>query len=149
MADLALVFDDLIRFETELWNTVDARLRRELALTLGWFEGLRLIERTPGCRVQDIARSLSITVGGASKLVDRIEAAGLCVRTSHPADGRSSVLTLTAAGAELLPRARSVFDDELERRLATVLAADQLDDFAATLAALRAAGVHHERTAQP
>jgi hypothetical protein len=29
MSDLRQVFNDLIRFEIELWNAVDARLKRE------------------------------------------------------------------------------------------------------------------------
>jgi DNA-binding MarR family transcriptional regulator len=49
------------------------------------------------CRVFDINEQLSITVG-ASKLVDRIEAAGLCRRRVNPDDRRSRFIELTPAG---------------------------------------------------
>ena len=37
MPDLKVLFSDLIRFETDLWNAVDARLRSEYDLPLTWF----------------------------------------------------------------------------------------------------------------
>jgi DNA-binding MarR family transcriptional regulator len=74
------LFSDLIRLETELWDLVEARLRRDHDLALSWFELMQEIDRIQGCRVIDIAEALSITIGGTSKLVDRIENAGWCVR---------------------------------------------------------------------
>jgi DNA-binding MarR family transcriptional regulator len=74
VTDLRSVFNDFIRFEIELWNTVDARLKHDFGLPLTQFEPMSVIDRVPGCRVYDIAAELLITTGGASKLVDRIEA---------------------------------------------------------------------------
>jgi DNA-binding MarR family transcriptional regulator len=136
--DLRRVFDDLIRFETELWDAVDARLRPE-GVTLGRFETLLVIERQGPCRVADIAAALAITVGGVSKLVDRLEAGGHCRRRPNPDDRRSSLVELTPAGRELLARAGRPFDDELRARLGAVLPAGDLERLAATLATLRAA----------
>lgn len=70
MAGLTVLFDDLIRFETRLWDTVDARLCRDVDLQLTWFEPMQVIARLGTCRVFDIANELAITVGGVSKLVD-------------------------------------------------------------------------------
>jgi DNA-binding MarR family transcriptional regulator len=39
-----------------------------------------VIERTRTCRVNGIATALSITVGGASQAVDRLEKHGHCAR---------------------------------------------------------------------
>lgn len=115
--DLAQLFDDLVRLETDLWNRVDARLRLEHDLSLAWFELMQVIDRTPDCRVLDISGALSITVGGTSKLVDRIEVAGLCRRQPHPADRRSFVIELTAAGTEMLRSASVTFRSELSDSL--------------------------------
>ena len=52
-------------------------------------------------RVQELRTELGITVGAASKLVDRLERDGLVVRTAHPHDRRSSLVTLTAPGSVL------------------------------------------------
>ena len=80
MEDLPALFNQLIRLETELWNAVDARLRADFDLPLSRLEPMQVIARRLSCRVYDIADQLSITIGGTSKLVDRIEAAGYCVR---------------------------------------------------------------------
>src|SRR4051812_32137780 len=86
MADLRQLFSDIVRLETELWNTVDARLREEFDLPVARFEFMLFIATHADCRVHDIARDLVVTVGGTSKLVDRIEAAGHCRRRANPND---------------------------------------------------------------
>jgi MarR family transcriptional regulator, organic hydroperoxide resistance regulator len=139
MADLQQLFSELIRFGTELWNAVDARLRAECGLQLTWFEPMQVISRCPDCRVYDIADELSITVGGTSKLVDRIEAAGYCRRRPNPGDRRSSIIELTPAGRRLLARATGVFEDELQIRIGSALSARALEQFSRALTRLRSA----------
>lgn len=140
MSDLRQLFNDLIRFEIELWNAVDARLKSEFGLPLTHFEPMLVIDRLPKCRVYDIASELGITTGGTSKLVDRIEASGYCRRLPNPDDRRSSLLELTPEGQRLLTDAGKAFDDELQRRLGTAVPERTVRQFAATLARLRAAG---------
>jgi MarR family transcriptional regulator, organic hydroperoxide resistance regulator len=137
VADLRGVFNDLIRFEIELWNAVDARLKSEFGLPLTHFEPMSVIDRIPGCRVYDIASELGITTGGTSKLVDRIEAGGYCRRLPNPDDRRSSLLELTEAGRRLFAAAGTAFDDELQRRLGDALPERTLRQFASTLTRLR------------
>jgi MarR family transcriptional regulator, organic hydroperoxide resistance regulator len=138
--DLRRLFDDLIRFEIQLWNAVDARLRSEFGLPLSHFEPMSVMDRLPGCRVYDIATELGITTGGTSKLVDRIEASGYCRRLPNPADRRSSLLELTPEGRRVLAEAGVAFDEELRRWLGDPLPERTLRQFAAALARLRAAG---------
>jgi DNA-binding MarR family transcriptional regulator len=140
MSDLRQVFNDLIRFEIELWNAVDARLKSEFDLPLTHFEPMSVMDRLPKCRVYDIASELGITTGGTSKLVDRIEASGYCRRLPNPEDRRSSLLELTPEGRRLFTEAGQAFDDELRRRLGAAVPERTLRQFAATLARLRAAG---------
>ena len=45
VSDLRGLFNDLIRFEIELWNAVDARLKREFDLPLTHFEPMSVIDR--------------------------------------------------------------------------------------------------------
>jgi DNA-binding MarR family transcriptional regulator len=140
VSDLRQLFNDLIRFEIELWNAVDARLKSEFELPLTHFEPMTVIDRLPGCRVYDIASELGITTGGASKLVDRIEAGGYCRRLPNPADRRSSLLELTPEGRRLLAEAGAAFDEELQRWLGAAMPERTLRQFAGTLARLRTAG---------
>jgi DNA-binding MarR family transcriptional regulator len=129
------VFDDLVRLETILWNALDARLREESGVPLGSFDVMRVVDRTPRCRVYDVANTLAITVGGASQAVDRLEKRGHCVRRPNPDDRRSSIVELTPDGRALLDAAGRVFDRELKRFLQVP---GGLDRFAAGLANLRA-----------
>jgi MarR family transcriptional regulator, organic hydroperoxide resistance regulator len=140
VSDLRRLFNDIIRFEIELWNAVDARLKSEFDLPLTHFEPMAVMDRLPGCRVYDIARELGITTGGTSKLVDRIEANGYCRRLPNPADRRSSLLELTPEGKRLFTEAGVAFDEELQARLGAAVPERTLRQFAATLTRLRAAG---------
>ena len=139
MADLKTIFNELIRLETDVWNAVDARLRSEHDLQLTWFEPMQVMSGYTACRVFDIAGELSITPGGTSKLVDRIEAAGLCRRIANPDDRRSHLIELTPAGRRLLAKATRTFEDELQTRLGSVVGGPSLDQFGATPMKLRAA----------
>jgi MarR family transcriptional regulator, organic hydroperoxide resistance regulator len=140
VSDLRRLFNEIIRFEIELWNAIDARLKSEFDLPLTHFEPMAVIDQVPGCRVYDIARELVITTGGTSKLVDRIEANGYCRRLPNPADRRSSLLELTPEGSRLLAEAGVVFDEELRSRLGAAVPERTLRQFGATLTRLRAAG---------
>ncbi|WP_030906860.1 MarR family winged helix-turn-helix transcriptional regulator [Streptomyces sp. NRRL F-5126] len=137
--DARRVFDDLVRFETDLWNGIDARLRRDADLSLGNLNVMLVLDRAGDCRVNDIAAALSITIGGASQAVDRLERSGMCERRPNPADRRSSIVRLTGAGAALTRDAGRIFDEELATRIAAPLTATQLGDLATALTALRAA----------
>jgi DNA-binding MarR family transcriptional regulator len=139
MANLRDTFDVLIRFETELWNSIDARLRADLDQPLARFEVMRVIDSHPGCRVFDIADELSITIGGTSKLVDRIEAAGHCRRRPNPGDRRSSIIELTPAGRRLLTKATKAFESELQIRMGSAVPERALEQLYSTLTRLRAA----------
>jgi DNA-binding MarR family transcriptional regulator len=137
--ELRRLFDDLVRFETDLWNALDAQLQQECGVSMGSLDVMSVVARTAACRVNDIAAALSITVGGASQAVDRIAARGHLARRPNPADRRSSVVELTSSGTELVDRAGQVFDRELDRRFRGALPDGELDRLGSALAVLRAA----------
>lgn len=120
MTALIDVFSQLVRLEIELWNAADARLRADLGLPLSRYEPMRVIDSHESCRVNTIAAELVITVGGASKLVDRIEASGHCKRRRDPKDARSSIIRLTPSGKRLLTEATVALEAELSARLAAL-----------------------------
>lgn len=131
-------FSDLVRAETRLFNQLDARVRSTHdGLTLGQFQMLELIAKTPDCRVSDIVASMDIGVGTASKAVDRLEAAGLCRRASNPHDRRSSILALTALGERAYTAADPTVEAAITARLQGIAASD-LATAARVLAQLRA-----------
>jgi DNA-binding MarR family transcriptional regulator len=118
---------DLIRLEIALWDRLDARLQQSHELSLAFFEPLHFISGAPGgsLRVGDLARALRLSVGGTSKLVDRIERAGLIAREADPGDRRASRLTLTRAGRRKLGAAVKTHEAELASILDGVLSATE------------------------
>jgi DNA-binding MarR family transcriptional regulator len=129
---------DLIRLEIALWERVDARLRESHELPLAFFESLLFISRAPmgSMRVGDLARALRVTVGGTSKLVDRIERAGLIAREPDPDDRRASRVALTAAGKRKLTAALKTYEAEVAGILGGVLRPEeqqQMSDYVARL----------------
>jgi DNA-binding MarR family transcriptional regulator len=139
MVDLRELLHEVVRLEIELWNATDARLRADLDLPLAHYEPMSVMARVAGCRICDIAGELVVTTGGASKLVDRIEARGHCRRRANPHDRRSSFVELTPAGCRILARAHAVVDDELRHRIGDAASDRAFEQFMATLARLRAA----------
>jgi DNA-binding MarR family transcriptional regulator len=140
MADLKRLYRELVSLEIELWNGIEGRLRAEYDLPLTSFEVLHLLRQRPGRRIQDIAEEFSITVGGTSKVVDRLEAAGLCERRANPDDRRSSIVELTPEGRKLVDGAVKVFEEELELRIGSVIPEQSVRELTAVLGTLRAAG---------
>jgi DNA-binding MarR family transcriptional regulator len=138
MPELKTVLGELVRLEVESWNAVDARLRAKHGLPLSRIEPMRVIASTVNCRVYDIAGNLSLTTGGTSKLVDAIEAAGHCRRRPNPDDRRSSIIELTPAGKRLLDKAVKPVEDELEKRIGSVLSDRSIEQLTASLVKLRA-----------
>jgi DNA-binding MarR family transcriptional regulator len=118
---------DLIRLEIAVWERVDARLRESHGLPLAFFESLLFISRAPqgSMRVGDLARALRVTVGGTSKLVDRIERAGLIAREADPDDRRASRLVLTAAGKRKVTAGVKTYEAEVAGILGGVLGSEE------------------------
>jgi DNA-binding MarR family transcriptional regulator len=116
------VFGELVRYQTELWYELDARVRRAHDLPLERFEVMRVIQEAGGsCRVNDIAQRLAITGGAASKLVDRLERSELAARRPHPSDRRSALVSLTREGGFAYSEALVTVERELDALIGAVM----------------------------
>lgn len=91
------------------------------------FELLLRLGRSPGdeLKMSDLARQLGVTSGGATRLVDRVVAAGLVERRACPEDRRVLHVRLTTAGRELLAVAIEVHRRDLARELTDRLDGDE------------------------
>ena len=100
------------------------------------FEVLIRLARSAGgqLRMTDLSCQTSLTTGGVTRVVDRLERDGLVCRQACPSDRRSSYAVVTAAGrarlAEVLPGHLALIEEWFTGRLQP----DQLD---ALLAGLR------------
>lgn len=110
-------FSHLVRSQILLWNACNECAKTSTGLPLARFEVLRTVEQNPLCRVNDIAELMLITVGAASKLVDRLALSGYLQRQPNPADSRSSLISLTAEGLIIVKKA----EHEIAARLKTHL----------------------------
>jgi MarR family multiple antibiotic resistance transcriptional regulator len=136
--ELTSFFDDLVRCETRLYNSIGERLRAEHDIGTSQFELLRHLRDHPQSRVADIATTFAIGIGAVSKMTDRLERQGWAGRTPNPADRRSSLISLTAAGAVLVAQAERTFAAQLAELISPVVDASRLETVAATFAELRA-----------
>ncbi|MEV5650027.1 MarR family transcriptional regulator [Nocardia sp. NPDC052254] len=145
--DLPQLFADLVRSETRLYNAVNDRLRERHGIVTSQFESLRFLRAHPSARVADLATEFAAGIGAISKGVDRLEKQGWVARQPNPSDRRSSLLTLTTAGAQLVAAAEETFVERLgELFAATPDVASPV--VAQALAVLRAA-LEHDRVGLP
>ncbi|WP_131102651.1 MarR family winged helix-turn-helix transcriptional regulator [Streptomonospora litoralis] len=74
-----------------------------------WFEVLIRLQRSPGGRLpmSRLAREVSLSSGGFTKLADRLERKGYLARTSCPDDRRVVYAELTASGRDFADEARA------------------------------------------
>ncbi|MFI6377421.1 MarR family winged helix-turn-helix transcriptional regulator [Streptomyces sp. NPDC050546] len=108
---------DAVDSLTALWSV--AAQEASLRLSPHQLRALRTVEAAPGLNVTALADELDIGLPTASRLCDRLAAAGLLERAPHPGTRREVQLCLT-------PHGRHVLSDVADRRteaLATALAA--------------------------
>ena len=92
------------------------------------------IERHGPLTPSELADRERIKRPTATRLIANLEADGLITRTPDPADGRSSLISLTAEGTALLKEVRTRKDAFLAERLRKLSADDRATlDRAATL----------------
>jgi DNA-binding MarR family transcriptional regulator len=105
---------------------VTERVQRALAAAdlppLSWFEVLWAVKRssTGRPRMSELAEWLTLSRGGITKLVDRLEEAGYLERVSCAEDRRSLHAELTQAGERMLEEMRTAYAAEVGRHLATL-----------------------------
>jgi DNA-binding MarR family transcriptional regulator len=133
--------EELVRHWKDI-ESATARLHRQLDADLEaagvpaqWFPALELLLSAEGHRLpmSTLARELTMTSGGFSKLADRMAADGLIDRRGTTDDRRVVHATLTEAGHELASTARAAFVRALRSRVDGT----DPDGLAASAAALR------------
>jgi DNA-binding MarR family transcriptional regulator len=78
---------------------------RPLGLTFARYQVLGMLRWAGPLTLGAVGHRLWITPGTVTSSVDRLEAADLCRRASHPTDARATLLEITAKGRRLFDRA--------------------------------------------
>ncbi len=111
---------------------VTGRLERDLqdtcGLALPWYEVLlRLTQEDGELRMQELAHSVLLSKSGLTRLVDRMEQAGLVARRSCPSDRRGTFVHLTDAGRDAYDQAAPVHLRGIREHFAAHLGPNDLD----------------------
>jgi len=126
----------LVEAHARLTRVLGAELEEACGLPLSWYDVMIRLGRSPEgfLTMTRLAAEVSLTSGGLTRLVDRMEAAGYLERRNCPTDRRSVFVALTPAGTTMLAEATAEHLKGLDRHL---LAPLDPDDRAALETALR------------
>ena len=110
---------------------------RPLELTFARYQVLGMLRWTGPLTLGSVGHRLWITPGTVTNAIDRLEAAELCRRLSHPTDARATLVEIT-------PKGRRLFDRAVERLNADLfdtvgLSDDELDLLVGLIQKIRAA----------
>ncbi len=122
-----LLFGLLAETNARLSRDLATALEAECGLPLAWFDVLLRLRRAEDGRLKmsQMADAIVHSTGGTTRLVDRLEEAGLVTRQSCPNDRRAVYVAITPAGNARLDGALAVHLEFLDRQLATRLSEDE------------------------
>jgi DNA-binding MarR family transcriptional regulator len=95
---------------------------------LSWHDVLARLDESPEpLRPKDLLCRVGVTKSGLTRLLDRIEAAGLVERRSCPSDRRGTWLAMTGEGAETLAAMRPIRNRVFSQHLAAELSPEEAE----------------------
>lgn len=121
--ELVLAFGRLQGAANRLEYILGRALETECGITHLTYEVLLILGRAgePGLSMRAVAQEQVLTTGGATRLVDRMEAAGLVERVDDPGDRRGRLVRLTPLGEETAVTASRVHVANIERYFVAAL----------------------------
>ncbi|MGK5550963.1 MarR family winged helix-turn-helix transcriptional regulator [Actinomadura kijaniata] len=136
MDPLVEEFGALLGAAAALERIAGRELERRCGIRHAVFEALLRLKDGP-VSMGDLAASLILTSGGATRLIDRMETAGLVTRNAAEGDRRRQIVRLTEAGEAKLAEALTVHAETLRRHFAGPLGEDELRAMVESLRTLR------------
>ena len=104
-------------------DVLDAELERDAGIPLRWYDALVQLEETPdGLRMNELAERILYSKSGFTRVVDRMEEAGLLRRVRPENDRRSILVVLTDQGRDTLEQARRHHRHAIEQHFSRHLA---------------------------
>jgi MarR family transcriptional regulator, 2-MHQ and catechol-resistance regulon repressor len=132
-------FGMLVEAHNELIHVVQRRLEASSSVPVPWLGVLIRLARSPEQRLRmtELARDMTMSTSGLTRLVDRIEASGHVRREACPQDRRGFHAVLTDEGRAVLAQATPCHLADLERYVAGAFEGDQLEQLTVLLRRLR------------
>lgn len=96
-----VAFYGLLQVQARTFEVIARELEARTGLPASWYEVLACLQSEPdGKRMNELADELLISRGGATKLVARLEDAGLVERFTPKTDRRATYAKLTTSGED-------------------------------------------------
>lgn len=135
-------FVRLVRASFAVTRELSAQLSADHDLSLNEYEALLTLARAPKSRMRrvDLAKSLLLTAGGVTRLLDGLERRGFVAREECSSDRRVSYAVLTKAGRDKLRTADRSHTRQIRELLGAQYSDDELIQLAAMLDRLLDAG---------
>jgi DNA-binding MarR family transcriptional regulator len=103
-------------------DVLESELERDAGIPLRWYDTLVQLEETDGLRMTELAERILYSKSGFTRIVDRMEEAGLLRRVRPENDRRSIVIVLTDEGRRTLEEARRYHRHSIETHFSSHLA---------------------------
>jgi DNA-binding MarR family transcriptional regulator len=99
-----------------LVDVLDAELQDTAGIPQRWYDVLVHLEESPdGIPMTELADQILYSKSGFTRVIDRMEEAGLVSRVRPPNDRRSILVVLTDKGTQTMERARRHHRDGIDR----------------------------------
>ncbi len=129
-----------------LLDILDSELQAERDITLRWYDVLvHLEDADDGLRMNELASRILSSQSGLTRVIDRMDEAGLVRRERPPEDRRVVLVHITASGLETLHAAREVHRRGIAEHFVHQLDQHDLDGLAQALQKVR----EHVRPLRP
>jgi DNA-binding MarR family transcriptional regulator len=128
----------LLTAHAELTERMDAALLAADVIPLRWYDALFSLYEAPGRRLRlaEMAKATLLTRSGLTRLVDRLEQAGLLTREPCEDDARGAFAMLTPEGLQALRRCWRIYGAEIEGSVGRRLTASEARTLRALLTRL-------------
>lgn len=119
-------FYGMLQVNARIVDRVGQRMERETGLPPAWYEVLAQIHKAP-CRMGELADSLTLSRGGATRLIARMEEEGLVEREVPKHDRRATYARITDKGNEAFERATPVHMAAVEELFSRFISDEEAD----------------------
>ena len=105
-----------------LLDVLDSELEHEAGIPLRWYDVLVQLEESPeGIPMNALAERILYSKSGFTRVIDRMEEAGLVRRLRPQHDRRTILIVLTDKGTQTMEHARRYHRDGIERHFSQYL----------------------------
>jgi len=125
----------LVRAEQTVLGRIEAVLKGADLPPLAWYDVLLELSRAEDGRLRplELERRTLLAQYNASRLIDRMEKAGLVERLPHPEDGRGQLVAITAEGRALQKRMWKVYGPAIAAQVGAKLSRNETAELARLL----------------